>query len=237
MHCIQSGNSLLAWFLRWQGKKHSGLSAHGAVDHHLGQDSKEQTFKWSFQRMLGFPGGTGGKQPICQCRRHGRRGFSSLVRMICGRRAWQPTPVFLPGESHGQRNLAAKVHTVTKTQKYLGFPGGSDGKESAWMQETGVWSLDWEDTMWKEMATHPSTLPWRIPWTEEPGSLLSMGSPTFGNGWGTLTFFKKNVTFSEKPKFSLIFTNYFSVPPNYFISPQLMNAYIYSEFPVLNSLN
>ena len=54
-----------------------------------------------------------------------------MVRMICGRRAWQPTPVFLPGESHGQRNLAAKVHTVTKTQKYLGFPGGSDGKESA----------------------------------------------------------------------------------------------------------
>ena len=40
MYCIQSGSSLLAWFLRWQGKKHSGLSAHGAVDHHLGQDSE-----------------------------------------------------------------------------------------------------------------------------------------------------------------------------------------------------
>ena len=105
MHYIQSGNSLLAWFLRWQGKKHSGLGAHGAVDHHLGQDSEEQTFKWSFHRMLGFPGGTGGKEPICQCRRHERRGFSPLVRMICWRRAWQPTPVFLPGESHGQRKL------------------------------------------------------------------------------------------------------------------------------------
>ena len=83
----------------------------------------------------------------------------------------------------GRRTWWAKVHTVTKSQEYLGFPGGSDGKESAWMQETGIWSLDWEDPMWNEMATHSSTLPWRIPWTEEPGSLLSMGSPKFDNGW------------------------------------------------------
>ena len=44
------------------------------------------------------------------------------------------------------------------------------------MQETQVRSLDWEDPLEKEMATHSSTLAWKIPWTEEPGKLESMGS-------------------------------------------------------------
>ena len=44
------------------------------------------------------------------------------------------------------------------------------------MQETWVLSLGWEDPLEKEMATHSSTLGWRIPWTEEPGGLQSTGS-------------------------------------------------------------
>ena len=44
------------------------------------------------------------------------------------------------------------------------------------MRETWVRSLGWEDPLEKEMATHSSTLAWRIPWTEEPGRLQSMGS-------------------------------------------------------------
>ena len=44
------------------------------------------------------------------------------------------------------------------------------------MQETHVQSLDREDPLEKEMATHFSILAWRIPWTEEPGRLQSMGS-------------------------------------------------------------
>ena len=44
------------------------------------------------------------------------------------------------------------------------------------MQEVWVWSLGWEDPLEKEMATHPSILAWRGPWTEEPGGLQSMGS-------------------------------------------------------------
>ena len=43
--------------------------------------------------------------------------------------------------------------------------------------ETQVRSLGWEDHLEKEMATHSSTLAWKILWTEEPGSLQSMGSP------------------------------------------------------------
>ena len=44
------------------------------------------------------------------------------------------------------------------------------------MRETWVRFLGWEDPLEKGMATHSSILAWRIPWTEEPGRLLSMGS-------------------------------------------------------------
>ena len=44
------------------------------------------------------------------------------------------------------------------------------------VQETWVQSLGWEDPLEKGIATHSSILAWRIPWTEEPGGLQSMGS-------------------------------------------------------------
>ena len=49
------------------------------------------------------------------------------------------------------------------------------------MQETRVQSLGWEDILEKGMATHSSILAWRIPWTEEPGGLQSMGSQKVGH--------------------------------------------------------
>ena len=51
--------------------------------------------------------------------------------------------------------------------------------------ETLVRSLGWEDPLEKEMATHSSTLAWKIPCTEEPGRLQSMGSQTAGHDWAT----------------------------------------------------
>ena len=62
----------------------------------------------------------------------------------------------------------------------MGFPGGSDGKASACNVGDQVQSLGWEDALEKEMATHSSTLAWKIPWTEEPGRLQSMGSQRVG---------------------------------------------------------
>ena len=56
---------------------------------------------------MGFPGGTSGKELAYHCRRHKRRGFDSWVGKIPWRRAWQPTPVSLPGESHGRRGLVS----------------------------------------------------------------------------------------------------------------------------------
>ena len=58
------------------------------------------------------------------------------------------------------------------------------------MRETGVRSLGWEDPLEKEMATHSSTLAWKILWTEKPGRLQSMESQRVGHDWVTsLSFF------------------------------------------------
>ena len=66
-----------------------------------------------------FPNGASGKEPACQCRRHKRHRFSPWIGKISWRREWQPTPVFLLGESHGQRSLRAIVHGVAKSQTRL----------------------------------------------------------------------------------------------------------------------
>ena len=51
------------------------------------------------------------------------------------------------------------------------------------MQETWVWSLGQEYPLEKEMATHSSTLAWKIPWTEEPGRLQFIGLQRVGHDW------------------------------------------------------
>jgi len=63
-----------------------------------------------------FPGGTSSKEPFCQCRRCKKCRFNPWVRKIPWRRAWQPTPIFMFGESHGQRESpGAGVHSVLVT--------------------------------------------------------------------------------------------------------------------------
>ena len=57
----------------------------------------------------------------------------------------------------------------------------------AMQEETWVQSLDQEDPLEKGMATHCSILAQRIPWTEEPGGLQSIGLPSVGHGWATNT--------------------------------------------------
>ena len=63
------------------------------------------------------------------------------------------------------------------------------------MQETWVWSLDGKDPLEKGIAIHSSILAWRIPWTEEPGGLQSMGMQRVGHNWATDTF-----TFTDEDK-------------------------------------
>ena len=78
------------------------------------------------------------------------------------RRKRQPTPVFLPGESLGQR------------------PGGLLFMGSLRIRHN-LSNLACMHALEKEVATHSSFLAWRIPWTEEPGGLLSMGSHRVGH--------------------------------------------------------
>ena len=68
----------------------------------------------------------------------------------------------------------------------MGLPGGSAVKNPPAMQKTQeMWiqSLGQEDPLEKGIATHSSILAWRIPWTEEPGGLQSMGSHRVGHDW------------------------------------------------------
>ena len=58
-------------------------------------------------------------------------------------------------------------------------------KRLSTMQETRVQSLDWEDPLEKEMATHSRTIAWKIPWMEEPGRLQSMRLQRVGHDRAT----------------------------------------------------
>ena len=68
------------------------------------------------------------------------------------------------------------------------------------VQETQVWSLLGENPLKEETATHSSILAWRIPWTEEPGGLQSVGSQRVRRGRETNTFsFTGRVSSSVSP--------------------------------------
>jgi len=109
----------------------------------------------------------------------------SLVGKIPWRSKWLPTPVFLPGEFHGQRSLAGYSPWGLRVGDYcdfhflfLWFQRASQGAlvvksppANAGDIEMWVWSLGQEDPLEKGMATHSSVLVWRISWTEKPGKL------------------------------------------------------------------
>ena len=70
----------------------------------------------------------------------------------------------------------------------MGFPSGSALKNlPASAGDLGSRSLGWEDPLEKGMAIHSSILVWRIPWTEEPGGLQSMGSQRVEQDWAINT--------------------------------------------------
>ena len=90
--------------LRWRGPARGSAPCLEVCGR--GRQEGSFHFKTPIWQSWGFPGGASGKEPACQRRRHKRRGFNPWDGKIPWRRAWQPTPVFLPGESHGQRSLA-----------------------------------------------------------------------------------------------------------------------------------
>ena len=91
-----------------------------------------------------------------------------------------------------KRCLLLGRKAITNLDSLLGLPGGFGYKESV----HSVGDLGWEDPLEKEMATHSSILAWRIPWTEEPGWLQSMGSHIVGHDRVTNTSCNNNDAFS-----------------------------------------
>ena len=67
------------------------------------------------------------------------------------------------------------MHCITSSRCLRDFPSSSVVKNSPAVQDMQVQSLRWEDPLEEEMAIHSSILAWRIPWTEEPGGLQSIG--------------------------------------------------------------
>ena len=71
------------------------------------------------KQIQGLPRWCSGEESACQCRRWKRRGFDPWVGKIPWKRKWQPTPVFLPGESHALRSLADYSHRVVKSWTWV----------------------------------------------------------------------------------------------------------------------
>ena len=92
-------------------------------------------------------------------------------------------------------NLSKSLFLIASKSslRTMGFPSGSDDKESACNEEIRVRSLGSEDPRGKGMATHSSILVWKIPWTEEPGRLQSMGLQRVRHNRATNTYLQKNL--------------------------------------------
>ena len=82
---------------------------------HLGP---EMGWQWGLF-LCNLRSGASGKEPACQCRRHKRCGFDPWVEKISWRRAWQPTPGFLPGNSMNRGAWRATVCRVAKSRTQL----------------------------------------------------------------------------------------------------------------------
>ena len=108
--------------------------------------------------MLGFPGGAGGKESACQCRRWRTCGFHPSVGKIPWSRKWQPVPVFLPGKFYGQRSLAAYSpwdHRESDMTKWLSTT------HTGAMLLNQVKSVHWKDWCWSWSSNTLAT------WCEE----------------------------------------------------------------------
>ena len=93
----------------------------------------------------GFPGGPRGKEPACQCRSCRRLRFNPWVGKIPWRRSWQPTPAFLPGESHGHKSLVGyspqgrkALDTTEATQQACTVDGNPPAKAGNMSQNSDL---------------------------------------------------------------------------------------------------
>ena len=111
----------------------------------------------------------------------------------------------IPGLQGVCRYCQVVIPVYTPTSHGWGFPSGSAVKNLHAVQELQkrwVRSLGWEDPLEEDMATHSRILAWRMPWTEEPGGLQSIGSQRIGHDWSNLTSRQPCVRVTAAPVFT-----------------------------------
>ena len=103
-------------------------------------------------------------------------GLASYTRHLCSGPGWSEASLQSVYQGEGKRPKLS----LLSCQDFIGTSWASliaqPVKNVAEMPETWPQALGWEDPLEKGMATHSSILAWRIPWTEEPGGIQSMGS-------------------------------------------------------------
>ena len=105
--------------------------------------------KWEY---AAFPGGANGKEPTCHCRKQETLVWSLGWEDPPWKRKWQPTSIFLSGESHGQRSPGSTVHRVAKSQTWLKRLTRDAGKENTHTvsgkrrESGGIWVCGYLDT-------------------------------------------------------------------------------------------
>ena len=158
------------------------------------------SFLDSIPIQQGFPYGSAGKESTCNV---GDLGLTPGL----GRSPGEGKDYPLQYSSLENSNMDYTVHGVAKSWTWLSdfyFTWASlvaqMVKSLPAVQDTWVRSLDQEDPLEKEMATHSSILAWKIPWTEEPGRLQSMGSHRVGHDWATLLSFTFTFPYSKETK-------------------------------------
>ena len=95
-----------SYSLVWHSKPSGGIVTAFPSSFYIGlENSPDHKLVAICLPVCGMPRWRSGKGSACQCRRHRRCGFNPWVTKIPWRRKWQPTPVLLPGNFHGQRSL------------------------------------------------------------------------------------------------------------------------------------
>ena len=100
----------------------------------------------------------------------------------------EPSSLTLQADSLPDRPQGKPFHSLNESNSILLYfisLVAQRAKRLLAVRETRVWSLGQEDPLEKEIATHSSTLAWKIPWTDKPGRLQSMGSQRVGHDWAT----------------------------------------------------
>ena len=126
----------------------------------------------SFLRTKGFPDNSDGKESACNAGDLGSIPGSGRSPGEGNGNPLQYSFRHSPSPAAPQTVAQINIWTSLVAQKV---------KRLSTMRETWVRSLGWEDPLEKEMAIHSRTVAWKIPWTEEPGGLQSMGSLRVGH--------------------------------------------------------